>query len=284
MDMNLVRTFVAVYQHRSYTEAAASLGLTQPAVSMAIKRLEAESNKALFIKSGRGIAPTLAADHLANAFQRSLELVENALSEQSELYAYCAEAVLHRLGDIDGITFRLPPLEQEVLFYQLRRQQIDLVIDIITQQDAAFVFEPLYSETLKVIARKGHPRICADTLTEDSYYQEQHVAFMARRNGKRIFEMAAKSQPRARIDKVEVSSSSAMVMMVSETDYLGVVSASFAEKWAPKLGLQVLDMPFPCESVTVHMTYHSRVLSDPYHKKMRELVKGRLVNKARLLQ
>ena len=40
MDLNLIQTFLVVAEFQSYTKAAEQLGLTQPAVSAAIKRLE----------------------------------------------------------------------------------------------------------------------------------------------------------------------------------------------------------------------------------------------------
>ncbi|GAM60892.1 hypothetical protein JCM19232_3834 [Vibrio ishigakensis] len=42
MDMNLVRTFVTVFQQNSFTRAAEVLDVSQPAVSMSIRRLEAQ--------------------------------------------------------------------------------------------------------------------------------------------------------------------------------------------------------------------------------------------------
>ncbi|TBT08380.1 LysR family transcriptional regulator [Vibrio parahaemolyticus] len=50
MDLNLINTFLVVVEHKSYTKAAEHLGLTQPAISAAMKRLEQLTNKTLFVK------------------------------------------------------------------------------------------------------------------------------------------------------------------------------------------------------------------------------------------
>lgn len=50
MDLNLIQTFLVVAEFQSYTKAAEQLGLTQPAVSAAIKRLEQVVDKQLFVK------------------------------------------------------------------------------------------------------------------------------------------------------------------------------------------------------------------------------------------
>ena len=57
-------TFLEVYRQRSFTQAAASLMITQPAASQHIKQLESHYRCPLFTKTGRGIEPTLAADVL----------------------------------------------------------------------------------------------------------------------------------------------------------------------------------------------------------------------------
>ncbi|TOB86089.1 LysR family transcriptional regulator, partial [Vibrio parahaemolyticus] len=53
IDLNLIHTFLVVTDTLSYTKAAAQLGVTQPAISASIKRLEEASKKKLFVKNGR---------------------------------------------------------------------------------------------------------------------------------------------------------------------------------------------------------------------------------------
>lgn len=58
MDLRLIEMFQAVMRYRSVTEAARSLGVSQPAVSAALGRLEKDVGFALFRREGRHIAPT----------------------------------------------------------------------------------------------------------------------------------------------------------------------------------------------------------------------------------
>lgn len=64
-------TFLEVYRQRSFTQAARSLMITQPAVSQHIKQLESHYGCPLFVKTGRGIEPTPAATVL---YQRLLTM------------------------------------------------------------------------------------------------------------------------------------------------------------------------------------------------------------------
>ena len=57
-DLNLLVIFECIYQHLSISKAAESLYITPSAVSQSLQRLRAQFNDPLFIRSGKGIAPT----------------------------------------------------------------------------------------------------------------------------------------------------------------------------------------------------------------------------------
>ena len=58
MDVRLLEAFRAVVDHRSVTNAAAAMGVTQPAVSAQIARLEQELGFSLFDRSNGRLKPT----------------------------------------------------------------------------------------------------------------------------------------------------------------------------------------------------------------------------------
>jgi len=58
VEINQVKTFLEVARNLSFTEAADALSLTQPAVSIKIKNLEAELKTPLFYRLGRKIQLT----------------------------------------------------------------------------------------------------------------------------------------------------------------------------------------------------------------------------------
>lgn len=57
-------TFLEVYRRRSFTRTAEELHLSQPAVSQHIRWLEERLDARLFVKQGRAVTPTRAADIL----------------------------------------------------------------------------------------------------------------------------------------------------------------------------------------------------------------------------
>ncbi|MFB0620085.1 LysR substrate-binding domain-containing protein [Streptomyces sp. AGS-58] len=65
LDLNLLRTFLAVYRSGSFTGAARVLGLSQPTVTTQMRALERQTGRELFERLPRGVTPTPVADELA---------------------------------------------------------------------------------------------------------------------------------------------------------------------------------------------------------------------------
>jgi DNA-binding transcriptional LysR family regulator len=78
----LLRTLVAVVDFRSFTKAAQSLGVTQPAVSAQIKRLQVLLDCELFDKSAPGVSLTPSGEALINYARRML-LINDQIVEMA---------------------------------------------------------------------------------------------------------------------------------------------------------------------------------------------------------
>jgi hypothetical protein len=59
VDLNLLKVFEALHEESSASRAALRLGVTQSAVSAALRRLREVYGDQLFVRTGRGLAPTL---------------------------------------------------------------------------------------------------------------------------------------------------------------------------------------------------------------------------------
>ena len=77
-DLNLLRTFLAVYRSGSFTAAAQLLGLSQPTVTTQIRSLERQTRRELFERLPRGVAPTAVADELAARVAAPLDALAEA--------------------------------------------------------------------------------------------------------------------------------------------------------------------------------------------------------------
>ncbi|HHC7130476.1 TPA: LysR family transcriptional regulator [Vibrio parahaemolyticus] len=277
MDLNLIQTFIAAAELQSYTKAADRLGLTQPAVSASIKRLESILGKKLFVKMGRGVALTSTAYQLLPQFEQALNIIENAITNKSHFEVCCSEALLHILPEINTAKFYESPAEKYILFELLKQQKMDLVIDIVTTKnssfmDSPFIVEDAYSEEAVVICRKKHPRI-QNTLSKEQFYNESHCLFSGRWNDLSGFEQLALENIQERKVSFTTTSFSGMALYVAQQDCLGIIPKSFAMKWGETLGLQILPCPISIRKLHYRFVFHKRNIDNPAHLKLRKQIK-----------
>lgn len=66
LDLNLLRTFLIVYQEKNTRKAAERLFVSQPAVSQALQKLRHHFNDDLFVKVHGGLQATAFSEQLSN--------------------------------------------------------------------------------------------------------------------------------------------------------------------------------------------------------------------------
>jgi len=79
VDLNLFRVFDVIHRERNLTRAAAVLHLSQSAISHALARLREQLGDPLFIREGRGVAPTPVALRLAPVVSEALALLQGGV-------------------------------------------------------------------------------------------------------------------------------------------------------------------------------------------------------------
>jgi len=85
MDIDALKTFLAVAQERSFSRAALKVHRTQPAVSQAVRRLEAHLGEQLFDRSSKSGTLTEAGRVLQHYGERLVRLAEETESAMREL-------------------------------------------------------------------------------------------------------------------------------------------------------------------------------------------------------
>ncbi|MEQ1788081.1 MAG: LysR family transcriptional regulator, partial [Acidimicrobiales bacterium] len=78
MDLRRLRLFLAVVDEGGFTAAATAVHVAQPAVSLAVRELEAELGAPLLVRSRRGVTLTAAGEALVAPARQALRDVENA--------------------------------------------------------------------------------------------------------------------------------------------------------------------------------------------------------------
>lgn len=171
-DLRTLEAFVAVCEAGSMTVAAQRLGVSQSAVSQAIRALEQEHGLLLFDREMRPARPTragrllleLADDLLARARAVSEQLRSSARQEHAQIRLGCVDSFAATLGP--ALVRALSGSARQLLLWsgltpglsaQLQARELDLAICTETAlDDPRVVQRPLFSEPwVLVLPRRG---------------------------------------------------------------------------------------------------------------------------------
>src|SRR5271155_6044368 len=84
-NLNDLPAFLAVGQERSFTKAAAKLGVSQSALSHTIRGLEERLGLRLLTRTTRSVSPTEAGERLLHTIGPRFEEIENGLEGLREV-------------------------------------------------------------------------------------------------------------------------------------------------------------------------------------------------------
>src|SRR5438046_4973823 len=84
-NLNDLLAFLAVGKERSFTKAAAKLGVSQSAISNTIRGLEERLGLRLLARTTRSVSPTEAGERLVQSIGPRFEEIETELAALSEL-------------------------------------------------------------------------------------------------------------------------------------------------------------------------------------------------------
>jgi DNA-binding transcriptional LysR family regulator len=137
--------FVTVARQGSFTRAAATLGVTQSAISQAVRGLEERLEIRLLTRTTRSVAPTAAGERLAQAIGYRFDEIEAELDALTALRGKPAGTVRITCGDNVLRTVLLPKLTPLLRDYP----------DITLEFDVSYGFRDIVAERFDAGVRLG---------------------------------------------------------------------------------------------------------------------------------
>jgi DNA-binding transcriptional LysR family regulator len=243
METRHLQMFLAVVELGSLGRAARHLGLSQPALTQAIGRLEHTFKVKLFERSPRGMLPTRYGEALATRARSIAQEARSAVEDIEalrggerghvvvgagpSLSASLVPDALHRLLRIKPkLTVRLLEGMSDQLFPALMRGDIDLAVTtaVDSQWEKDLTSEQILNDSVVIVARHAHPigKLLAPTLRDTLDFPwvmpPPGEAFRVRTEA--LFVAARLPVPPA---AVETSSGGAIKALVAQGNYLSIV-------------------------------------------------------------
>jgi len=274
MDLNLLRTFVAVYRAKSLTAASETLRISQPAVSHALRRLRAHFGDPLFIRTGTGVRPTrLAADlyaEVSSPLSRIVAIAEDgtrfdpatsqrrfrmALTDLGE--AGLLPRILLAIGDDSpGISIEVVPLDIDTVAAEVLSGDIDAAITsspVMGPVDQEVLFQDRYACLVPSDLDDDDGRIRVDDLRR---LPEARVGSSA---GHRAITEAVTTLGAgvlSRTPHVEVPRFTSLPWIVARCGFVAIVPIDAFAMLALPAGTKLLELPFPSPTTSVHLVSH----------------------------
>ncbi|MHB0985257.1 MAG: LysR family transcriptional regulator [Sulfuricella sp.] len=191
VTLRQLQVFEAVTRHLSFSRAAEELYLTQPAVSMQIRQLEASVGLPLFEQIGKKIFLTEAGNevyHYSRSIAQQLTEAEAVLSEMKGLKRgklnisvvstanYFAPQLLALFCQRNqDVTLSLKVVNREELLNQLASNEMDLGVMGQPPEGLDIVAEPFMENPLVVVAPPGHPLVTERNIPLSRLAQETFI-------------------------------------------------------------------------------------------------------------
>ena len=261
IDLNLFVVFEAIFTSGGITPAAAKLNLSQSAVSHALARLRSLFDDPLFERSSKGMVPTARARALIGDIRLALQGMEGTLQRSARFDAGTAQRTFTlALGDpIDSLL--LPALVEQVerlapnieiatgysnrqrIENALREGSLDAAVDVLMPMPDDIGHEPVFSDPMVVLARRGHPLV-RQGIDLATYLGQEHIQVSSRRLGTGIADMALRRLGLRRRVRVRCQHYAAACRIVSRSDMLATMPLHFASIFNDSFQNQLLPPPF----------------------------------------
>jgi DNA-binding transcriptional LysR family regulator len=296
LDGRLLRLLVAVIDAGSITGAAATLGVTQSAVSHLLDKLRQIVGDPLFVKSGRGIRATARALALApRARELMRELQRFAESGEFDPAHWRATFViaandLQRDALLPGLVARLreaaPGVALRVIpsnvptAEMLRGEQCRLIISPRPPTGADIVQKKLFEDRYRVFYDARHrsaPR------TRGEYLAADHVSVLYEPNRKLDLDAHLEAEGVHRRYVVLAPGFAGVPAFLRGSDLLA--TAPSLQRFGPFQGLANAAPPIPCPTLPMYMIWGRIDHNDPGHRWLRgelEAVAKRILGAERL--
>lgn len=287
LDLNLLKALDALLDERSVTRAADRLGLTQPAVSGMLTRLREGFDDPLFVRTQRGVVPTLRATELAGTVKKILgdvqTLLQPAMFEPSTAeftlslaatdYAFQAVAVpfLAALRQkATGVRVALRPIENDRAQTQFEHGELDLALMTPESAPRDLHSRRLFDESYVCALRAGHPDATTGSISIDRFCALDHaLVSYAGEQFWGVTDDALTRVGRRRRVVLSVPGFLSLVSVLRTTDLIAIVPRRLVEGVE---GLVMVAPPIDIPGFTKLVVWHERTHRDPGHRWVRSML------------
>jgi DNA-binding transcriptional LysR family regulator len=308
IDLNLVVLFDAVAREGNVTRAAERLGVTQSALSHALRRLRKLVGDPLFVRGSGGMVLTPRAEALVVPLRSALVTLGRALSEPGrfdpssarrafrvatpDLFdVFLLPPLLERIrSEAPGIDVTIVPVAEPRLTERLETGEVDMAI--VPREEAqssgpsapaegGLVRRTLFRDRLVCLIRGEHPLLVGKpgrrtrktrSLSLDDYVRLSHLLISPSGEGPGPVDRALAERGLARRVALRIPHFYSALAIIARSDLVLTAPTALARLAPRKPSVVTLSPPLRLPGHSINLVWHERFSKDPAHAWLRELL------------
>jgi DNA-binding transcriptional LysR family regulator len=307
VDLNLLVAFDVLARERSVTRAAQRMGVTQSALSHALRRLRELFADPLLVRGEGGMMLTPRATNLVIPIRSGLSMLGRAVADPEPFEpsrtrrAFCVASpdvfdllvlpgLLTRLRKVaPGVDLVIVPLNLRVLARQLEAGEVDLgIVPHVFKEPDKFAAHGLLQRTLlrdqsMCLVRRGHPALRARasrgrarppsvSLSVEDFAALPHLLVSPAGGGPGPVDHALAEHGLRRRVGLRLPTFSSALAVLPQSDLVLTVPASLAEFGRANFSLVAVPVPVRLPTHHVNLTWHERFSQEPGLAWLREIM------------
>lgn len=293
IDLHLIRVLHTVLTERSVSRAALKLGMYQPAVSAALKRLRELAGDPLLVRSGSGMVPTVAALRMVEPAAEILRSAEVLFSEARSFDLattrhtfslaasdymephFLPQLVTRVKSQAPNCHIEIHPLSADADYRQhLAQGHYDVVIGNWPKPPDDLHLGRLFGDEVVSLVSREHPAVRRGW-DVDAWLAAEHVAPTPTHPGARgVIDEHLAAQGLTRNIAVRYPFFGQIPAMVANSLLVLTTGRQYCEHFTGTLPVQVLPCPVPFPRLMYYQLWHERTHAAAAAKWLREQIKG----------
>lgn len=308
LDLNLTVAFDALVREKNVTRAAHALGITQSAMSHALRRLRELVDDPLLVRGKGGMLLTPRAEALAVPVRSALVTLARALQQPASFDPASARrrfciaspdlfdvlvipSLLERIRQqAPGIDIAVQPASDPRLRERLETGDVDVAVvprmeeaSSDSSSDAGLVQRVLFRDRFICLLRHDHPALGVTgskrrpkpvlrTLSLDLYTQLSHVLVSLTGEGGGLVDRMLEQQGLTRRIALRIPHFYSALAIVAKSDLVLTAPSALAHAGPAGFPVLALTPPVRLPRHSVNLAWHERFSSDPGHTWLRGVV------------
>lgn len=290
LDLNLLLVFHQLMIERRVSATADTLGVSQPAISNALRRLRLLLGDDLFIRAARGMEPTPFAERIAQPIAHALDTINEALSNKPAFEPatsdraftlgmtdigeiYLMPRLLARLGDLAaGVTLSTVRNSAVDIREEMERGHVDAAIGLLPHLQGGFFRQRLFTQKYVCVMGGHHPLAANDSLTIEDFSAADHVVVVAAGTGHGEADKLMQRKGIIRRVRLTVPHFVAVGHILHSSDLIATIPERLATQLAEPFHLRYFAHPVVLPEPSIDLFWHAKMHRDPANQWLRRLI------------